>query len=269
MRICDIEDFVEGENNAVFINALLQLWQTKREFSCLGAPKQQNLFLLVNRCKITYTEKDGRVVTAESGDVVYTPIGSEYKAEFTDFRDGESNTVGINFLLFDELGEPMVFSDRIILFKQSTDALNILFRRSLSYDAIRPRYKNKILLMEILVELSGKSENRRIPAYVSEAAKYMAEHIEENPSISRLASMCNVSEVYFRRSFKKYMGTTPHEYRNELRLKRARTYLEYGDISIQEISDLLGYATVSHFIKEFKRKNGCSPLKYRKQIYTC
>ena len=118
------------------------------------------------------------------------------------------------------------------------------------------------------MELSGKRKNGNIPTYLSEAVKYMAEHIEENPSISYLASTCNVSEAYFRRSFKKYMGTAPHEYRNELRLNRARTYLEYGDASIQEISDLLGYATVSHFIKEFKRKNGCSPLKYRKQAYT-
>ena len=60
------------------------------------------------------------------------------------------------------------------------------------------------------------------------------------------------------------MGLTPLEYRNSLRLSRARAYLEYGDISVLEISDMLGYATVSHFIKAFKNRYGCAPLQYRK-----
>ena len=59
------------------------------------------------------------------------------------------------------------------------------------------------------------------------------------------------------------MGATPVEYRNALRIEKARPYLEYGEISVQEISDMLGYSTVSHFIKEFKKHYGCSPLKYR------
>ncbi|MBO5927206.1 MAG: helix-turn-helix transcriptional regulator [Clostridia bacterium] len=60
----------------------------------------------------------------------------------------------------------------------------------------------------------------------------------------------------------------PSEYRNSLRLSIARDYLVYGVTSVQEISDTLGYSTVSHFIKEFKCQYGCSPLKYRKLINT-
>jgi AraC-like DNA-binding protein len=88
--------------------------------------------------------------------------------------------------------------------------------------------------------------------------------VEENPSISKLAKLCNISEVYFRKQFKAHVGVSPLEYRNSLRLSRARSYLEYGEISVQEISDTLGYSTVSHFIKEFKNYYGFSPLKYRK-----
>lgn len=81
---------------------------------------------------------------------------------------------------------------------------------------------------------------------------------------SNVPALCFISEVYFRRLFKKQFGMTPIEYRNQLRLNRARQHLEYSEISIQEISNILGYATVSHFIKAFKDLFGVSPLSYRK-----
>ena len=66
--------------------------------------------------------------------------------------------------------------------------------------------------------------------------------------------------------FKKEFHMTPIEYRNFLRLNKAKQYLEYGEISIQEIANLLGYSTVSHFIKSFKEYYGISPLAYRNQF---
>lgn len=60
------------------------------------------------------------------------------------------------------------------------------------------------------------------------------------------------------------MGEAPAVYCKRLRLERARDYLTYGDISVGEISELLGYASVSHFIKEFGLAYGASPLRYRK-----
>ena len=49
-------------------------------------------------------------------------------------------------------------------------------------------------------------------------------------------------------------------------MDRVRPWLEYGEISVREISDTPGYAAVSHFIKEFREKYGASPLRYRKSV---
>ena len=119
--------------------------------------------------------------------------------------------------------------------------------------------------MEILNSLAAQSSPENAPDHIINALQYLTEHVEENPSIAKLAELCNISEVYFRKQFKIYMGVTPIEYRNMMRLERARTYLQYGEISVQEISDMLGYSTVSHFIKEFKLRYGYPPLQYRKQ----
>jgi AraC-like DNA-binding protein len=122
---------------------------------------------------------------------------------------------------------------------------------------------NRITLLEIIYSLIGSPKSHQ-NTIISRTVSYLIDNIEENPSISDLARRFGVSTVYLRRKFKEVMGTSPAKYRNDLRLKAAVSYLKFGDITVQEISDTLGYATVSHFIKEFKTRYGISPLKYRK-----
>lgn len=247
----------------MFINSLKQFWHTTKSFQCIGKPKKQNLFLYLNGCKITYTDKYGNVYNATDGDLVYVPIGSEYKAELYDFQDENSHTIGINFLILNEDNQSAIFSENIMVFS-SIVKVKSLFNQSLN--SRNSLIENRIILYEILNNLNYKNKN--VSPLVIKAVKFLEENIEDNLPISELANHCNISEVYLRKEFKKFFNKSPVQYRNELRLKKSKTYLEYGDISVQEISDTLGYATVSHFIKEFKTYYGFSPLKYRKKIKT-
>lgn len=265
MKVCAIKELVNQNFNVIFVNALQQFWRETKAFQCIGKAKKQNLLIFLNGCKITYTDKNNQTFVANSGDVVYTPVGSEYKVELSDFNDSNSHTIGINFLLLDDLGEAIVLSNDIQIFHNpKNQSLPLLFQKVLHYDASQSFLKSRILLMEILLSLSSNITAENTPEYILKALRYLSEHIEENPTIAKLAELSHISEVYFRKQFKIYMGVTPIEYRNTMRLERARTYLQYGEISVQEISDMLGYSTVSHFIKEFKLKYGYPPLQYRK-----
>lgn len=266
MNICSINELINKNFNVIYVNALQQFWHATKSFQCVGAPKKQNLLLFLNGCKITYTDKNNQTFVANSGDVVYTPIGSEYKVQLSDFNDSLSCTIGVNFLLFDDSGEAIILSDNIQIFHDpGNQALHMLFQKFLHYDASQSFLKSRILLMEILLSLSSSTTAENTPEYITRALQYLSEHIKEKPTIAKLSELSHISEVYFRKQFKTYMGVTPIEYRNSMRLESARTYLEYGEISVQEISDMLGYSTVSHFIKEFKLRYGLSPLQYRKQ----
>lgn len=265
MRIYDPNELLGRNFNLHFMNALLQRWHSTKFFRCIGKPKRQSLLLYLNGCDITYTDADGNTFRAHSGDTVYTPIGSEYRASISGFRDKNAHTVGINFHLFDEDGEPIALSEGIRIFPHSQGSvLPLLFRRALNYDTAPSMARNRILLMEILCSLASQSFASRYPERILPALEYLAEHIEENPTVAKLAELCGVSQVYFRKQFKSSLGMTPLEYRNSLRLGRAASYLEYGEISVQEISDALGYSTASHFIQEFGKRYGCPPLKYRR-----
>lgn len=265
MRTVSPRELSEMNYNVLFVNALKQLWRTTRDFQCFGAPKTQNLFLYLSGCKITYTDKAGRVFSAKDGDIVYTPMGSEYKAVLSDFEREDSHTVGINFFLKDETGEPLLLSEGIKIFHPPrAEACRALFHQVLNAVTPRAVTRCRILLMEILEALAPHSALEGCPLYLERALSYLTEHVEKKTSVAELAGLCFVSEAYLRRQFQRYVGVSPSEYRNALRLERARSYLEYGDISVGEISETLGYATLSHFIKAFKKQYGSSPHQYRK-----
>ena len=269
MKICALDDLICQNFNPVFVNGLQQFWRTTKSFQCIGAPKKQNLFVLLNGCKITYTDKNGQILEAHSGDVVYTPMGSEYRMQLSDFQNADSHTIGINFLLYDELGEDVLLSEQIQIFSGiQNQIVPMLFRSALQNDTPNQFVQNRILLMEILGALATKESEKSLPDYITKALRYLTEHIEQTTTVAELATLCNISEVYFRKQFKSCVGVSPCEYRNALRLSRAKSYLEYGEISVQEISHMLGYSTVSHFIKEFKQRYACSPLQYRKMKRT-
>lgn len=254
--------------NFHYHNSLKQFWRETRRFKCIGEPKRQDLLFLLVGCSVRYTDKQRQSVVAHSGDVIYAPMGSEYEVELFDFENDASHTVGINFHLSDEFGEDVALSDGIVVFKSVGEGVSKLFYQSLVSTELIPYVKRRLLLFELICSLfvnASRPVEARDEGLISEGVKMLCEHPEDMTPISELARACNISEVYFRKQFKRLMGLSPVEYRNELRLNKAKQYLEYGDISIQEISDTLGYSTVSHFIKRFRERYGIPPLEYRKR----
>lgn len=262
MKILSVSELVEKNYSLTFLNSLKQFWVTTKSFQCINTPKRENLFLLLVGCSACYVEKDGKATLCKSGDLVYVPKGSEYKVELFNFESEKSHTIGINFLIYDENLNEICLSEGVSVIGNSrTSALENLFIETIKNNSLNDK---KIALMQVFSVLSALNAVKKFPKYIIDSVDYLSENLEYLPTVKELADRAMVSEVYFRKMFKECYQKSPVEYRNELRLDRAKSYLEHGEISIQEISDTLGYATVSHFIKEFKKRYGYSPLKFRK-----
>ena len=91
----------------------------------------------------------------------------------------------------------------------------------------------------------------------------MEENPSQNLSINEIAKMCNVSEIYFRRLFKEYSGLSPVEYRIKRKIEKAKSYLDYDNLNISEIADILGFTDTAYFCKQFKAHTGTTPLNYK------
>ena len=84
-------------------------------------------------------------------------------------------------------------------------------------------------------------------------------------NVSYLASLCGVSEVYFRKLFFNCFGVSPKEYMIQRRIEYAKTMLTSGDFSVSTVATLCGYAEPCHFSREFTKRVGISPSQYFRQ----
>lgn len=267
MKVQKIYDFYKTDYTARFLDVLRQRWNKEREWSSFGAPKKQHLFLYFDGLSATYLDKDGKVTEAKSGNLVYTPIAAEYKVKFHSFQSENASTLGLKFFLFDEHGEEIALARSVENFGVSPSAAMLLQEAErLSYSAQNVPVKNHALLYNLLSELGESVEgarNKNNFKLFEKGLEYLTARFDEDTSVEELAALCNVSEVYFRKLFKRHTGKTPTRYRIDLRLAKAKHYLQYGELSIGELSELLGYSDSSYFIKQFKDEFSVSPLAYR------
>lgn len=71
-----------------------------------------------------------------------------------------------------------------------------------------------------------------------------------------------MSEVYFRKLFKKEFNTSPKKYVIDSRIKHAVSLINSGLYTLKEIASLCGYTDYKYFSVEFKKMTGKSPSEY-------
>ena len=97
---------------------------------------------------------------------------------------------------------------------------------------------------------------------VSAVLEYVRGHLSEPLTVADLADLVNLSPSAFAHLFRDVTGRSPYQFVKEIRLDRARELLVDGDFTVARISKEVGYASVSHFISEFRGRFGATPRAY-------
>lgn len=85
-------------------------------------------------------------------------------------------------------------------------------------------------------------------------------------SVGMMAEQAGLAERTFIRRFERATGHRPTEYRQHIRMDRAREILEATDRAIDQVAWEVGYDDVSAFRKTFLKTTGLSPAVYRKKF---
>lgn len=131
-------------------------------------------------------------------------------------------------------------------------------------DPVNCCHKLALHLHELLQALSLCCGNHRKE---SARAGTMKNYIEQNLTrpllMEEIAAHVHLSPSRAIHLFKEAFGIPPYRYYLTQRLELAQSMLLYTALSIQEISDRLGFADYHHFSVFFKKECGLSPRQFR------
>ncbi len=122
------------------------------------------------------------------------------------------------------------------------------------------------LLLSVLIEHGGKEalDVDISREYVKKALQFITENYHTHITINDIASHLGVSRSHMYRVFMRHLSESPKAYLERFRIRRSKTLLKQTNLTISQISGLVGYEDQLHFSKIFKKAVKISPKEYRK-----
>lgn len=101
---------------------------------------------------------------------------------------------------------------------------------------------------------------------ITNVIHYIQRNLSATLTLDGLAEQCCVSRSLLTRNFYKEVGTSIGKYIDDQLLITAQWQLQYTNMSINEISQMLGYTDSCYFSRRFKQLCGITPKKWRSDM---
>jgi len=154
--------------------------------------------------------------------------------------------------------------------KYPLSCINIKFLNSAKLDKLvecfyKSECKDKSILLKIieLIRSTPTAEPNPHPI-IEKITEYIKNTLNEDLSVNNVAKEMNISVYYLSHLFKQVTGISILEYRNELRLTKAKRMLIESRFSVNEIAIQCGFCNASYFAEVFSRSEKISPSQFRK-----
>ena len=207
---------------------------------------------------------DNKSIHVNSNDIIYIPKGITYRSKWRGAPDIEWIS-----LFFITAPESDFFSGKqydLQMIHTDTDKLE-------EFEYIHANRTDKPLssigrfycLCENLLDLMTFSDLPIPDERIRTVTNYIRTNYAAQISADTLADISHMSVPNLYRLFKKQVGTTPVKYKNQICINAAAAMLsDNPKMSIEQISDACGFASVSYFRRTFRQLTGQSPREYRR-----
>ena len=106
------------------------------------------------------------------------------------------------------------------------------------------------------------------PTVITKARAYIQEHQTEDMNLGQVAKAVNMSSYYFCKMFKRVTGINFTDYVARVRIEKSKNLLLNPNLRVSEIAFEVGFQSLTHFNRVFKKILGQSPTDYRAQLLT-
>ncbi|MBR5539587.1 MAG: PocR ligand-binding domain-containing protein [Clostridia bacterium] len=96
------------------------------------------------------------------------------------------------------------------------------------------------------------------------AVDFMDENLHLDISTEDIAAAARVSKSTLYKNFKDILGCTVGDFLMKKRIERAEGLLIETEMTVQEISQKVGFSSAAYFTANFKKVNGVPPLRFKK-----
>lgn len=100
--------------------------------------------------------------------------------------------------------------------------------------------------------------------YLRKTLEYIDMNYGEKLSIKEISDYVGIDRKYLHFIFNKKLDISPQQYLIKYRVQKACALLKDNNLSISEVSKIVGYKDPLHFSKMFKKFIGISPKEYKK-----
>lgn len=210
----------------------------------------------------TVYSSGGRDILSDSDHIVILPKGASYSFSIKELGE----CVMIEFELAEEPESASVQSFPV---KNKLDFINKIIKMEHIWTFKKPAYE--LLCMSGLYGfLATLREGELAPyqlsskyALIEPSVRFLEEHYGETGLTNEmLAGVSGISAVYMRKIFCSIYNMSPMRYLQMIRIEKAKDML-IGDFpSITEISAAVGFESIYHFSKTFKKVTGHTPTEY-------
>lgn len=280
MKILNITspEITHHEFQGKLIGILKQSWVTKTTF--YGYKKTPRpycgLLFILEDIKVSIYQQSQPTLHAQKGDVVFIPKNCCYWISFHDFTNKRLETnYTLHFELFDKkTNEEILFTEKPTILTNDTydhirSALNLLWSKS----QLNEGFCNQltldshffVCLSEIILTEQNKKSHK---SPIADGITAIEAEWNLNYPVYKYANLCNISESSFFITFRKTLGCSPIQYRNQIRLSKAKALLSSTNYSIEKIAQTTGFQNPLYFNKFFKKNTNLSPSSYRRTTQT-
>ena len=125
-----------------------------------------------------------------------------------------------------------------------------------------------ILVVQLMrntgTSMTHVSDNSPSNRQCAATRRYIDNHYKEPLTLDQLAAEININKYYLAHVYKQVYGVSPINYMIARRIQEGKRLLVETDLTLSQISGILGFSSASYFSQSFRKAEGISPIEYRK-----
>jgi AraC-like DNA-binding protein len=204
-------------------------------------------------------------------DLVEEPNSPEIGISF--IPEEEMNNIQKSWFRKDQLSHgPLAISNHIRLrhpavFEKMLYEITMEFSLKLPYSKMTMKGQFIKLLSYLLREQHWNTNpqvQNNLPLLLN-IQQYLSNHTNCDVTLEELSSLFHLSKYYLAHLFRKAFQMSPIKYHQIVRMEKAKQLIQFTDMSINDISEMLGYPNIYTFSRAFKNIEGVAPSDYRRR----